>query len=160
MGSVTAAPVAGVSPFGELDEHDDTIVTVRFGGPDDPTPRRRSPSPTTVTRDSRFAFPAPLTRHPGASVHPTASADTSAFVHPAELAHPAAFPQPTAFVHPAAFEDPTAFDHKTAFEHPAAFERSAEDAAPGPDGEPPPHGRPPPPRLEVELIPLEPDEDP
>jgi hypothetical protein len=148
MGSVTAAPVAGVSPFEELDEHDDTIVTVRFGGPDDPTPRRRSPSPTTVTRDSRFAFPAPLTRHPGASVHPTAPADTSAFVHPAGLAPPAAFPQPTVFVHP------------TAFEHTAAFERTGEDAAPGPDGEPPPHGRPPPPRLEVELIPLEPDEDP
>ena len=154
MGSVTAAPVAGVSPFGELDEHDDTIVTVRFGGPDDPTPRRRSPSPTTVTRDSRFAFPAPLTRHPGASVHPTASADTSAFVHPAGLAPPAAFPQPTVFVHPTTFEHPTAFEHTT------ALERSGEDAASVPDVEPPPHHRRPPPRLEVELIPLEPDEDP
>ncbi|MBF4573236.1 hypothetical protein ITJ64_11985 [Herbiconiux sp. VKM Ac-1786] len=93
------ASPAGIQPFGELDEHDDTIVTVRFGGPDDPTPRRRPQRPPVITPDSRFAFPAALGRHPPA------------------------------------------------------------DGPPDADVEPPSRDRSPPPMLEVELIPLESDED-
>ncbi|MCS5713462.1 hypothetical protein NVV95_02715 [Herbiconiux sp. CPCC 205716] len=99
---------SGVTEFPELDENDDTIVTVRFGGPDDPTPRRRSPSggghgPASALRapiDSRFAFRPEFARHP---------------------------PTP----------GPADFDFTL-----------------------PPRERQAPPMLEVELIPLEPDEEP
>jgi hypothetical protein len=62
-GHTTTPAGAGIPGItDELDENDDSIVTVRFGGPDDPTPRRRA---SPAANPERFAFPPSMRRDAG-----------------------------------------------------------------------------------------------